>query len=981
VLRLHSFGEVYISRDGGEPLTGAATQRRSLALLALLATAGDGGLSRDKLIGLLWPDSDPERARHSLTQALYTTRRALHDDELFIVTPAGVRVNPDRFGSDARDLDAALDRGQMEQASSLYTGPFLDGFFVSGAPDFERWSSAQRDRYEQRIGQALEHLASAAEHARNTTVALLWRQRLAAIAPLDSSNTIKLMTAMADGGDRAGAIRYARIHASLLREEMDLDPDPVVEALALRLRASSAGPENATADVDAAAPAATGSITEATDVDDDDTVPSYHEIRPALSSDVHMPLAVSVTPFQWRVTRRGRWTVLALLVFTLIGVGVLLGRARSSPDTSVHELAVRQNVVVAPFRVAGADPSLAYLRDGVVELLSTRLADDSAARSVDAGAVLGAWRAAGLSPAMDLPRATVVTLATRLGAKRVVVGSVVGTAARMVLTATVLALPSGAVSGQAAVAGPADSISPLLDRLAAKLLVSEAGQDEDLAHHVSRSLPALRAFLAGQAAFRQGHYPAALRSYAFALRRDSSFALAALYQALGADRLSLDTELRAGTGTAWVSRSELSERDQSRLLALSGPRFPALATRDELATAWQHMVDIAPSNADTWYELALRLLHDGRAAGIVNARQRATAALQRAIAIDSTYGAARRLLTGLVPRDSAGTMPLQSGTAGFLADSATLAEIRSSLPGRDSGQLRAVAMASQVDAASLDDGGRALELLGRRGLSRADRLDLTLAEHSLALNRGQWARAIDIATRMRRLQPGSRQWLRLRVLDGLYGDARPVSAAADARSLDEAVNRATRDIASTTEGMLSDACVLAQWHVSHGDTSQVALTIARLRAWQQPWAGAMVSASPLACADLLDAALAIALHHRDAEVRLAHLDSLVFTPQSAGDAHAYAPIIVARLHEQLGDVQGAIRALERGRPTSGWPRYLAAMSRYEGQLAERVGDTTLAQTAYRRFLAFRPADGTSPEPMEAEVRNRLRLLSGTAATR
>ena len=45
------------------------------------------------------------------------------------------------------------------------------------------------------------------------------------------------------------------------------------------------------------------------------------------------------------------------------------------------------------------------------EELSTRLADDSAARSVDAGAVLGAWRTAGIAAAMDVSRDTVVKLA------------------------------------------------------------------------------------------------------------------------------------------------------------------------------------------------------------------------------------------------------------------------------------------------------------------------------------------------------------------------------------------------------------------------------------------------------------------------------------------------------------------------------------------------------------------------------------------
>ena len=39
-------------------LTGPATQRHRLALLALLAVSGSRTLSRDKLIALLWPERD-----------------------------------------------------------------------------------------------------------------------------------------------------------------------------------------------------------------------------------------------------------------------------------------------------------------------------------------------------------------------------------------------------------------------------------------------------------------------------------------------------------------------------------------------------------------------------------------------------------------------------------------------------------------------------------------------------------------------------------------------------------------------------------------------------------------------------------------------------------------------------------------------------------------------------------------------------------
>src|SRR5216117_3360961 len=76
-LRLRTLGGLAVERN--PPLgPGAAAQRRPLALLALLAAASERGVSRDKLLACLWPESSQEKARHLLTQTLYALRRDLH---------------------------------------------------------------------------------------------------------------------------------------------------------------------------------------------------------------------------------------------------------------------------------------------------------------------------------------------------------------------------------------------------------------------------------------------------------------------------------------------------------------------------------------------------------------------------------------------------------------------------------------------------------------------------------------------------------------------------------------------------------------------------------------------------------------------------------------------------------------------------------------------------------------------------------------
>src|SRR5947199_192891 len=83
---LRTFGGLSLEANGA-PCAGAAAQRKTLALLALLARH-PRGLSRDKLIAYLWSETDAERGRSLLRQACYALRRDLHADDLFLGSTA-----------------------------------------------------------------------------------------------------------------------------------------------------------------------------------------------------------------------------------------------------------------------------------------------------------------------------------------------------------------------------------------------------------------------------------------------------------------------------------------------------------------------------------------------------------------------------------------------------------------------------------------------------------------------------------------------------------------------------------------------------------------------------------------------------------------------------------------------------------------------------------------------------------------------------
>src|SRR5262245_20103970 len=139
--RLHTFGGLKLTGLDGS----GTVQRSRLALLAVLATAGERGIAREKLLALFWPDRAPEQARNALNQAVFVLRRDLGEDA--IAADAGsLGINRRKIESDIADFDDALERKNWETAARLHVGPFLDGVSLREAPELEHWIDQERTR-------------------------------------------------------------------------------------------------------------------------------------------------------------------------------------------------------------------------------------------------------------------------------------------------------------------------------------------------------------------------------------------------------------------------------------------------------------------------------------------------------------------------------------------------------------------------------------------------------------------------------------------------------------------------------------------------------------------------------------------------------------------------------------------------------------------------------------------------------------------
>ncbi len=223
----------------GAPYAGAAVQRKTLALLALLGTAGQRGLSRDKLIAYLWPESDAEHGRNLLKQACYALRRDLREHDLFLGATE-LRLNSAVIESDLQTFKDALQRGDPACAVQVYTGPFLDGFYLHETVEFERLVERERARVTDRVHSALETLATEATARGDHRAAVESWRRLAELHPLSSHAALGLMTALDDAGERAEAIRHGQAHEALVREELGAEPASAISALIRRLHHQTA---------------------------------------------------------------------------------------------------------------------------------------------------------------------------------------------------------------------------------------------------------------------------------------------------------------------------------------------------------------------------------------------------------------------------------------------------------------------------------------------------------------------------------------------------------------------------------------------------------------------------------------------------------------------------------------------------------------------------------------------------------------------
>lgn len=586
--------------------------RRALALLALAAVAKSAGIDRDRAVAFLWPDRDDERAANSFRQTLHLIRREFGDDAI-LYEGGRLKLNPTIWSVDLWELEHAAHTGDIQRVATLYTGDFLDGFYVAGLGEFQHWVDSERERIKRSVVEATKRLAERAASAGDHASAIRRWREVVSYDALSSNSALGLIRALVAAGDRTGALEFGRAYEALIRSELETEPDDEVTEHLTRLRHA----------------------------------PSEHR-SPHLerSRDRSLVMLVQSPPAIFdraanererpREQMRGAFSAVSRIAAVVVSALLLIIFAAGARLWSVASLSHGTSpdiVAVLPFRVDDASDSAVSI--AVASLVSTDLDGAGALRSIPMGAVTSAIhrRSRGTNAAVSPSDAA--RIAQEVGAGVVVLGDVVhrGNRLRIALSLHDTRAREG-LGDQIVVEGDVDGLLELVDEAATRILAeryrSPATRLTRDAASSTHSLPAIKAYLRGEAAFRSGEYAGAADAFREATLADTGFALAYYRLTVVGNWCGRDATAEHAIERALRFSDHLDDHDRRLLAAYATWRNGHSAIAEPLYRA---ILDDYPDDAEAWFQLGEMLFHSNplRGASATEARP----AFERLLAIDA----------------------------------------------------------------------------------------------------------------------------------------------------------------------------------------------------------------------------------------------------------------------------------------------------------------------------------------------------------
>jgi DNA-binding SARP family transcriptional activator len=219
----------------GAPLI--VPRRQARALLFYLAATSQA-VTRDHLCLLFWPDATETAARCNLSRLVSILHAALPDPALIITANDQVGLARSAIQSDLQTFDllwgawkAGGQASCLQQAVTLYRGPFLDGFSLPDSSEYETWIMTERQRWERMALQTLAALVADQASEGKYAGAITHAQRYLEIDTINEEIHRRLIELYALTGDRAASARQYERLVAVLERELGLDPLPETQAV------------------------------------------------------------------------------------------------------------------------------------------------------------------------------------------------------------------------------------------------------------------------------------------------------------------------------------------------------------------------------------------------------------------------------------------------------------------------------------------------------------------------------------------------------------------------------------------------------------------------------------------------------------------------------------------------------------------------------------------------------------------------------
>lgn len=230
-LRIETFGHFAVRYGDREVVLNG---RKARALLGYLVLAESGEETRERLVGLLWSETEEVKARGSLRQTLYEIREAFQavGFDKFDADKHATRIDRDKVDVDLWDAMASARRGEPHP-TLLERDRVTDSLLrelEAVDPSFGGWLLAKRQSLHDRLVAHLEDVL----RGQTDVVTRNEEQVARALAKLDPTHeeaARALIRARVAAGDMGGALGIYKALWDLLDKEFDVEPSKETQEL------------------------------------------------------------------------------------------------------------------------------------------------------------------------------------------------------------------------------------------------------------------------------------------------------------------------------------------------------------------------------------------------------------------------------------------------------------------------------------------------------------------------------------------------------------------------------------------------------------------------------------------------------------------------------------------------------------------------------------------------------------------------------